>query len=151
MTDTHDSVTAWQQKNCGTFAHVLGQPLDELHRVCISVADSTLPRDPFNITDEEAAALVEDRSGYHLGYYAEPRLIYTDQAFYKGPFKASSRRTVHIGVDIFVPAGTQVHAPAEATVAAVAVAVPVDDEASCSRKDAGGIFPGGISFSIFSL
>ncbi len=119
VTDTHDSVTAWQQKNCGTFAHVLGQPLDELHRVCISVADSTLPRDPFNITDEEAAALVEDRSGYHLGYYAEPRLIYTDQAFYKGPFKASSRRTVHIGVDIFVPAGTQVHAPAEATVAAV--------------------------------
>ncbi|MCG8617854.1 MAG: aminotransferase class III-fold pyridoxal phosphate-dependent enzyme [Desulfobacterales bacterium] len=119
VTDHTAPVTAWQEENRGSFAPVLGQPLDELPRVCLSVADSTLPQDPFNMTDDEAAVLVEDTGGYHLGYYAEPRLIYTDKAFYKGPFKASSRRTVHIGVDIFAPAGTEVHAPAEATVAAV--------------------------------
>lgn len=119
VTDSSPLVMEWLAGNRGRFADVLGRSLDGLARVCLSVADSTLPRDPFDMTADEAANLVTDTRQYHLGYYAEPRLIYTDQSFYKGPFKASNRRTVHMGVDIFAPAGTAVHAPMDAVVAAV--------------------------------
>jgi len=119
VNDSSQSVIEWLDENRGRFANVLDCSLDGLPRVCLSIADSTLPQNPFNMTLEEAATLVADTQEFHLGYYAEPRLIYTDKAFYKGPFKASNRRTVHIGVDIFAPAGTRVHAPMDATVAAV--------------------------------
>jgi Ser/Thr protein kinase RdoA (MazF antagonist) len=119
VTDSARSVMEWLNKNRGRFAPVLDRALDTLPRAGLSVADSTLPRNPFDLTPEEAATLGIETNGFHLGYYAEPRLIYTDKAFYKGPFKASNRRTVHIGVDIFAPAGTQVYAPLNATVEAV--------------------------------
>ncbi|MCP4296315.1 MAG: aminotransferase class III-fold pyridoxal phosphate-dependent enzyme [Proteobacteria bacterium] len=119
VNDRSHSVIEWFDENSGSFANVLGRSLDGLPRVCLSIADSTLPRDPFDMTSDEAASLVAQTEKFHLGYYAEPRLIYTDKAFYKGPFKASNRRTVHIGVDIFAPAGTMVHAPIDATVSAI--------------------------------
>ncbi|MEP2715724.1 aminotransferase class III-fold pyridoxal phosphate-dependent enzyme, partial [Pseudophaeobacter sp.] len=46
-----------------------------------------------------------------LGYYHEPRLIYAEPAFRKGPYKASNRRTVHLAVDAFAPAGKPMFAP----------------------------------------
>ena len=119
VNDSAQSVMKWLDENRGCFAQILGQSLDMLPRASLSVADSTLPQDPFDLTSEEAATLGVETQGFHLGYYAEPRLIYTDKAFYKGPFKASNRRTVHIGVDIFAPAGTRVHAPLNAMVTAV--------------------------------
>jgi 4-aminobutyrate aminotransferase-like enzyme/Ser/Thr protein kinase RdoA (MazF antagonist) len=119
VNDGARSVMEWLDENRGCFAQVLGRPLDTLPRVSLSVADSTLPQNPFDLTPEEAATLGVENQGYHLGYYAEPRLIYTDKAYYKGPFKASNRRTVHMGVDIFAPAGTRVRAPLNATVEAV--------------------------------
>ncbi len=119
VNDSAQSVMEWLEENRGYFAHILGKSLDMLPRASLSVADSTLPQDPFNLTSEEAATLGVETPGFHLGYYAEPRLIYTDKAFYKGPFKASNRRTVHIGIDIFAPAGTRVYAPLNAMVTAV--------------------------------
>ena len=54
-----------------------------------------------------------------LGYYNEPRLIYTAQEFSFGPYKASNRRTVHLGVDIFAPAATPVFAPLDGEILAI--------------------------------
>jgi len=120
VTDDSPSVIKWLDEHRGRFATVLNRSLEDLPRVCLSIADSTLPRNPFEMTPEEAASLTDhDTRDFHLGYYAEPRLIYTDRAFYNGPSKADNRRTVHMGVDIFAPAGTRVHAPMDATVAAV--------------------------------
>ncbi len=119
VNDSTQSIMKWLDENRGCFARVLGRALNTLPRASLSVADSTLPQNPFDLTPEEAATLGIECPGFYLGYYAEPRLIYTDKAFYKGPFKASNRRTVHIGVDIFAPAGTKVHAPLNATVEAV--------------------------------
>ena len=119
VNDSAASVMGWLDENRGRFARVLDRSLETLPRVRLSVADSTLPRNPFDLTPEEAAALCIENKGFQLGYYAEPRLIYTDNAFYNGPFKTSNRRTVHIGVDIFAPAGTKVHAPLHAAVEAV--------------------------------
>jgi murein DD-endopeptidase MepM/ murein hydrolase activator NlpD len=52
-----------------------------------------------------------------FGRYAEDRDCYKGEQFLEG----AQARSVHLGVDIFVPAGTPVHAPFDATVAVVAL------------------------------
>ncbi|MDU8944190.1 aminotransferase class III-fold pyridoxal phosphate-dependent enzyme [Ovoidimarina sediminis] len=46
-----------------------------------------------------------------LGRWAEPRLIYTAPLFRAGSHPAEGRRTLHMGLDVFLPAGTAVAAP----------------------------------------
>ena len=113
-------VAAWLENNRGSFAEVIGTTLAHASMGALSVEASTTPRDPFELLRTEAATLGSDRfspDDIWLGYYAEPRLIYTAPAFCKGPWKASNRRTVHLGVDVFAPAGTSVHAPMDGIVA----------------------------------
>lgn len=54
-----------------------------------------------------------------VGRYNEPRLLYTDAAF-SGPTPADEPRTVHIGLDLFAPAGSVVCAPLDGEVHAFA-------------------------------
>ena len=113
-------VAAWIDSARGSFAPVIGVPLDAAPMGSLSVEAVATPRNPFNMTHAEAAALGSDRFGpddIWLGYYREPRLVYTAPAFRKGRWKSSNRRTVHMGVDVFAPAGTPVSAPLVATVA----------------------------------
>ncbi len=113
------SVLSWLASERGNFAPVLGIDLSTAPMRSLSVECSTCPRNPFDLTAQEAAdlgAISAGEKNVWLGYYNEPRLVYTDPAFSKGPFKASNRRTVHIGVDIFAPAGMVVYAPLEAKV-----------------------------------
>lgn len=109
-----DRVLAWMNGARGSFANVIGADLTSAPMGSLAVDQSVEPQDPFAMTHDEAAQLGGDPAGpggTWLGYYREPRLIYTDKAFRSGPWKASDRRTVHLGVDIFAPAGTPVHAP----------------------------------------
>jgi 4-aminobutyrate aminotransferase-like enzyme/Ser/Thr protein kinase RdoA (MazF antagonist) len=120
-TDASGRVRAWLDAERGRFAPVMGKGLDALPVVSLSVADSTIPRDPFDFSAEEAAVLGAARGpdAEWLGRYAEPRLTYSAPAFRLGPYPASPRRTVHIAVDVFMPAGTLVHAPLAGTVEVV--------------------------------
>jgi 4-aminobutyrate aminotransferase-like enzyme/Ser/Thr protein kinase RdoA (MazF antagonist) len=58
-----------------------------------------------------------------VGRYGEVRSCYRGALFDAG----AERRTVHLGVDLFAPAGTPVHAPAAGVVAAVANHVGAGD------------------------
>jgi 4-aminobutyrate aminotransferase-like enzyme/Ser/Thr protein kinase RdoA (MazF antagonist) len=61
-----------------------------------------------------------------VGRYLEPRLLYVTPPF-EGSTQDAERRTIHLGVDLFVPAGTVVRAPFDGTVACAADnAVPLD-------------------------
>ncbi|MET3792248.1 aminotransferase class III-fold pyridoxal phosphate-dependent enzyme [Aquamicrobium terrae] len=120
VTDNAERILAWLDANRGDFAPVLGVDLDDAEVVSLAVEDSILPENPFDLRADEARRLtgaVDDR--IRLGRYGEPRLVYTDRAFRKGPWKASNRRTVHMAVDIFAPAGQAVHAPLAGKVAMV--------------------------------
>lgn len=122
VTDSAPRILAFLQSKRGGFAPVLGEALGDWPVGRLSVEDSIVPQDPFRIRPEEARriGLDDPRLGAcWLGLYGEPRLIYTDDAFRKGPWKASNRRTIHMGVDIFAPAGRPVHAPLAGTVAMV--------------------------------
>ncbi|UWQ53739.1 aminotransferase class III-fold pyridoxal phosphate-dependent enzyme [Leisingera caerulea] len=109
-----DRVMAWLEKERGNFAPLMGQDLSDAPMGALSVEDTTWPQNPFHMPLEEAARVgeeFEDNGRIWLGYYHEPRLIYTDAAFRKGPWKASNRRTVHLAIDAFAPAGTPMFAP----------------------------------------
>ncbi|UWQ49609.1 aminotransferase class III-fold pyridoxal phosphate-dependent enzyme [Leisingera caerulea] len=109
-----DRVMAWLEKERGNFAPLMGQDLSDAPMGALSVEDSTWPQNPFHMPLEEAARVgeeFEDNGRIWLGYYHEPRLIYTDAAFRKGPWKASNRRTMHLAIDAFATAGTPMFAP----------------------------------------
>ncbi len=114
-----DRVLRWLNRERGNYAPVFGQSLAEAPMGSLSVENSVTPQNPFVMAQGEAetvGAEFEDNGRIWLGYYNEPRLIYTDPAFRKGPWKASNRRTVHLAVDAFAPAGTPLRAPLQGTV-----------------------------------
>ena len=117
--DGADRVMAWLDQERGNFAALMGEALDDAPMGSLSVENSTWPQNPFDLPLAEAALVgqeFEDNGRIWLGYYHEPRLIYTADAFRMGPWKASDRRTVHLAVDAFAPAGTALHAPLDGTV-----------------------------------
>lgn len=114
VTESAARIKLWLAQNAGQFAQVLGADLSDAPLRSLSVENCTSPQNPFNLSGQEAAELGGDfcaKEGIWLGYYNEPRLAYTDPAFSKGPYKASNRRTVHLGVDAFAPAGYKVRSP----------------------------------------
>lgn len=120
VTDGAERIHAYLSEHRGQFAQMFDQDLSEVPMGSLSVENSTWPQNPFNMPLGEAARVGEEfGEGLWLGYYNEPRLIYAEPAFRKGPWKASDRRTVHLAVDIFAPAETILHAPMSGRVEAV--------------------------------
>ncbi|MDP6354393.1 MAG: aminotransferase class III-fold pyridoxal phosphate-dependent enzyme [Planctomycetota bacterium] len=83
------------------------------------------PALPVGPTDEDARvdlstdAMAAAGTDVAVGRYDEVRLIYTDAAF-AASCPAEERRTVHLGMDLFVASQTPVHAPLDGVVHAVA-------------------------------
>ena len=146
LTAVSERVTAWLAQSRGQFAPVLGKDLAEGPLTSMSIEGSTIPRNPLVLTEEEAVSITGDANSdeWKIGLYAEPRLIYTGEAFAEDEAVSGDRRTVHIGVDIFAPAGTAVAAPYDGIVHAVSN--------SPDRFDYGGVVilqhttPGGDAF-----
>lgn len=109
-----ERVHVWLEQERGNFAPLMGCDLADAPLGSLSVENSTWPQNPFHLPLEEAARVGEefkDEGRIWLGYYHEPRLIYAEPAFRKGPWKASDRRTVHLAVDVFTSAATPMFAP----------------------------------------
>jgi 4-aminobutyrate aminotransferase-like enzyme len=67
--------------------------------------------------------MAERSAAIGLGRYGEPRLLYSTPLF-AGEEPSAERRTIHLGIDLFAPAGTPVRAPLAGT-----VRLAVDNEA----------------------
>ncbi|MFK7859737.1 MAG: aminotransferase class III-fold pyridoxal phosphate-dependent enzyme [Granulosicoccus sp.] len=91
---------------CGHLLPMFGTSLEDVPVMTLSVDAVSIPKNPFRLDSIEATSLGGE--GLSLGGYGEPRLVYTDAAFRAVPYNASKRRTVHLGVDVFAPAGTEV-------------------------------------------
>ncbi len=106
----------------GQCAPIIKAPLVDAPCHSLSVQGSSVPQNPFDLDKAEASVIGCEKfteNDIWLGFYNEPRLIYTDLAFRKGRYKASNRRTVHLGVDVFAPATTPIHAPLDSVVCVV--------------------------------
>lgn len=103
------AILDWLDTMRGRFAPVIDGGVADFPVGDLSVGGAIMPEDPFALTKAEAATLGHPGERW-LGRWGEPRLIYTDPAFC-GPTRSDSRRTVHLAVDLFAPAGTALHAP----------------------------------------
>ncbi len=119
VADDCAGVVSWLDSMRGRFAQVICADLATAPMRSLSVQESAVPADPLSLSTQEAAELGrlsgEDGQVW-MGYYGEPRLVYTEAAFGKSGHGLDSRRTVHLGVDVFAPSGTKVHTPLGATV-----------------------------------
>ena len=109
----HDEILAFLDRHRGSFANILGVDLTNAPVLDLSPAGVDSPDNPFVLDltklDHHIAKL--SQTGPVLGRYLEPRLIYNEPAFFRHDHPASERRTVHLGADIFQPAGSAVYAP----------------------------------------
>ena len=119
VTDAAPRILAFLEGARGSFAPIMGQDLQDAPMGSLAVETSPWPQNPFHMDLEEAGRVgqeFEENGRIWLGYYHEPRLIYAAPGFRKGPWMTSDRRTVHLAVDAFAPAGTPIHAPLEGRV-----------------------------------
>jgi 4-aminobutyrate aminotransferase-like enzyme/Ser/Thr protein kinase RdoA (MazF antagonist) len=117
------AVTRWLSANTKSFASVLGVDLRTApSRVLdLSVGSTFLGADP---GAGEAARLTErifdemKRAGVSVavGRYDEPRLLYASSLFGDASNPLHERRTVHLGIDLFVEPWTALRAPLEGVV-----------------------------------
>jgi 4-aminobutyrate aminotransferase-like enzyme/Ser/Thr protein kinase RdoA (MazF antagonist) len=130
-----DAVRSFIQANAGTFAPVLGAPLGAatLAHIGLDVASplvSGVPAqnaeplasgDPAQNTEPMLTkrifdAMTERGASTGFGGYGEARMVYAAAAFADPVAAPGERRTVHLGIDLFAPAGTPVHAPLDGVV-----------------------------------
>lgn len=115
-------------KNCGgTAGPVLDVDLrvEPCHVFDLSVSSAFLGADPRNAATPVLAEAIERKlkqagSVVGIGRYDEPRLLYTSPLFGDSSNPTDQRRTVHLGIDLFVPAGSIVYAPLGGTIYTVA-------------------------------
>ncbi len=122
-TEAAGRVLSWLQASRGRFAPVVSADLTSAPVVSLSLSDSAAPQDLEQMHAAEALSLgpeVRGRTAW-IGRYGEPRGVYTDAAFRAASYRGSARRTVHLGIDIFMEAGTAVHAPCDAVVETIEV------------------------------
>lgn len=110
-------------------ASVLGIDLDlraaPCHVLDLSVSSKLVEGDPQRLdmpalTEAIDRELHRVKAAVGVGRYDEPRLLYTSALFGSSKDPTEERRTVHLGIDLFVPAGSKVHAPLDGVVHTIA-------------------------------
>ena len=100
---------------------VLARP----HTIDLSVGSLELPH-PDDLLPEGAldrwvaAEMAAHGATVGVGRYGEARLLYDAPAFHAPGNDGPEARTIHLGLDLFAPAGTPVHSPLAGVVASVA-------------------------------
>ena len=114
-----DRIIDWIKKEADGFSPLFGSQLVNCEMKSLSVENTSVPENPFELKSDEAKAIgldLGEQANVWLGFYNEPRLIYTAPAFRMGPWKASNRRTVHIAIDVFADEGSKLFAPLDGEV-----------------------------------
>ncbi len=120
-------VEGWLRENGRSTAGVIPQSLQDatVHVLDLSVGSTLMSADPAEFTEPELtkklrAILGAAKASVGVGQYDEVRGLYTSALFGDDAKPTAERRTVHLGMDLFVEVGTAVCAPFEGTVNAVA-------------------------------
>src|SRR5262249_58663986 len=91
----------------------------------LSVGSTFLGADPVRSESEKlneaiVGELRKAKLSVGIGRYNEPRLLYTSALFGATDNPTDERRTIHLGVDLFVAAGNSVYSPLNRVVFAFA-------------------------------
>jgi len=121
------AVNEWLRNNRNEMAALAGLDPDSEPVLVfdLGIASPMLAGDPEkNLEPELSQRLFAamDQAGVKVGIgrYNEARLLYTSPLFADGDLFAEANRTVHLGMDVFMAAGSPVYAPLEGMVFAFA-------------------------------
>jgi 4-aminobutyrate aminotransferase-like enzyme/Ser/Thr protein kinase RdoA (MazF antagonist) len=101
------------------------QRLATVHVLDLSVGSLFLGSDPGNAEPETLAAAISEemkrsKAALGIGRHDEARLLYSSPLFRTSNRPTDEHRTIHLGIDLFAPTRTPVHAPLAGTVEALA-------------------------------
>jgi len=113
-----DEIANWLTDHEGEFASPLDLDLRTapIHVLDLSVSSPLLDSDPAKneeayLTPRIEAEIAEMGAQVGIGRHDESRYFYTSPAFATGDNITDEYRTIHLGIDLFAPAGTPVFAP----------------------------------------
>ena len=122
-----DRLSAWLEQQRGRFAEPLGDDLQAANGTVLDLSfESLLAGEDCETFDPEACQnnierkLAREDSLVGIGRYGEPRPFYLGSLFGEEA-PNGRRRTQHLGVDLFAPAGTSVRAPLDGQVVSASV------------------------------
>lgn len=111
------AIKDWLRKNQKNMAAVVGQNLqsEPLLVFDLGIASPYMAGNPENNREPELSqrlfgAMIQAGVKIGIGRYNEARMLYTSPLFVKGDLYAEANRTVHLGMDIFMAAGSPVYA-----------------------------------------
>jgi 4-aminobutyrate aminotransferase-like enzyme/Ser/Thr protein kinase RdoA (MazF antagonist) len=119
-------ISGWLGQNSAGAAPVI--PTDFREGNCLvldlSIGSTFLGADPDAATESQMTpkiqAAMRARAAAAVGRYNEPRGVYNSPLFARSSNPTEERRTIHLGIDLFVEPGTPVSAPFNATIHAFA-------------------------------
>lgn len=119
------TVVSWLRSVSGMFSPVLTMDLSRPHVLDLGVESALWEGDDAQNTADALTVRIETERLRHqasvaIGQYDEVRLIYTAPFFATGHRVTDERRCVHLGLDLFAPAGTPVLASLRGTLHASA-------------------------------
>ncbi len=119
-------VMEWLRENRRNAAGMIPQYLQDasVHVLDLSVGSRLLPADPAELTEPVLTKKLQEilgaaKASVGVGRYDEARGLYASPLFGDNAKPTAERRTMHLGMDLFVEPGTAVSAPLAATVHAV--------------------------------
>ncbi len=127
-------VEQWLAQNQPSAAPLISQELREGNCVALdlSVASTFLSSDPADLSEPALSHKLQSvlqaaMASVGIGRYDEARPLYSSELFGDKSNPLAERRTVHLGIDLFIKPGTPVSAPFDATIHALANnATPLD-------------------------
>ncbi len=112
------TIKKWLEATVGSAASILDVDVRKAPSVVFdfSVGSTLLGAKPCGANDPEvserlSAEMKRAGAAFGVGRYDEPRLVYTSALFGASSNLTDERRTVHLGMDLFVEPGTRLRAP----------------------------------------
>jgi 4-aminobutyrate aminotransferase-like enzyme len=105
------AIRQWLQSGNAPISDVVMPPLESAKKIWLdwSSDNENIPRS----NDQIVELMQASGATLAIGHYCENRMVYEGEAF---SIDSPNRRSVHLGVDLFAPAGTPVYAGHDGTV-----------------------------------